>query len=88
MAGPFDGGRPARLDALAVGARESVRDVHAGHERAVAAGTGRVTVEVTWPNFRASLPLGLLSLRVGGLVISQGRRVARRTADASGVRSA
>ena len=59
MAGPFDGGRPARLDALAGGPRESVRDIHAGHERVIATGTGRVTVEATWPKFRPSLPRDL-----------------------------
>jgi hypothetical protein len=59
MAGPFDGGRPARLDAFAVGTRESVRDVHAEHGRAITAGTGRVTVEATWPKCRPSLPRGL-----------------------------
>jgi hypothetical protein len=34
-------------------------DVHAEHARAVTAGTGRLTVEVTWPKFRPSLPRGL-----------------------------
>jgi hypothetical protein len=48
-----------RLDTLAVGAHESVRDVHAGHERAAAIRTGHVTIEATWPKFRPSLPRGL-----------------------------
>src|SRR5262249_50737501 len=46
-----DGGRSACLDTLTVGARESVWHVHAGHERTVTAGTGRVTVQATWPKF-------------------------------------
>jgi hypothetical protein len=37
---------------------ESVWDVHAGYEQAVAAGTGRLTVEATWPKFQPSLPRG------------------------------
>jgi hypothetical protein len=35
-------------------------NVHAKHARAVTAGTGRVTVQATWPKFRPSLPRGLI----------------------------
>ena len=59
MAEPFDSGRPERLDSLAVGACESVRDVRAEHARAITTRTGSVIVEATWPKFRPSLPRGL-----------------------------
>src|SRR5437764_216130 len=64
MAGSFDGGRPARLDA-----RASVRHVHAGQARTVATGTRRVTVQAPWPPCRPALPRGLEISRVAGHVV-------------------
>src|SRR5438067_6090339 len=69
MAGSFDGGRPARLDARAGDARASVRHVHAGQARTVATGTRRVTVQAPWPPCRPALPRGLEISRVAGHVV-------------------